>query len=315
MRAIGSTLALMYNRLLLTMLFAALSVSMVAAVAPNPPQSLAAAVNGNTVTLSWVAPSTGAVPTSYVIDVSLSPSGPVAAAFSIANTSVSVTNVPNGIYYARVRAVNADGSSAASNEVIVVVPGGGPCTSAPNPPTNLTGAVFGQVVTLNWTAPAGVCPATGYAVQVGSAPGLTDLAVINLGASTTLSASAPTGVYYVRVVALNGFGGSAASNEVVITVTGAPANLAGHWSGTSNYFNAPFTFDLTQSGNQISGRYVDQHDQGFVNGTVNNATVVLDVNFGDTGIRFEGTLQSANRITGIIRGSVIGGTYNFEMTR
>jgi predicted phage tail protein len=305
----------MKNRFSLTAVLAFLSVSTVAAVAPNAPQSLAAAVNGNTVTLTWVAPSSGEVPSSYLVEASLSPNGPIIATFPVTNTAVVVNNVPNGIYYARVRAVNADGSSAASNEVIVVVPGGGSCTSPPNAPTNLTSSVFGTFVTLNWTAPAGACPATGYVVQAGSSPGLTNLAVINVGASTTLSASAPPGSYYVRVIALNGFGGSGASNEILITVTTAPPNLAGHWSGTSTYFNAPFTFDLTQSGAQISGRYQDQHDQGFVAGVVNIGSVILDVNFGDTGIRFEGSIENASRIRGIIRGSVIGGPYTFEMTR
>jgi hypothetical protein len=222
--------------------------------------------------------------------------------------------VPNAIYYVRVRAVNADGSSAPSNEVIVVVPGGGGCTTPPSAPSNLTSSLFGLLVTLNWTA-AGGCPATGYIVQAGSAPGASDVAIINLGASTTLSASAPPGTYYVRVVAVNGFGASVASNEIVVSVTATPPNLAGQWSGTSNYFNAPFTFDLTQTGNHIGGRYRDQHDQGFVAGIVNIGSVILDVNFGDTGIRFEGSIEDPNRIRGIIRGSVIGGPYTFEMNR
>jgi hypothetical protein len=42
---------------------------------------------------------------------------------------------------------------------------------------------------------------------------------------------------------------------------------------------------------------------------------VIDVNFGDTGIRFEGSIETPDRIRGIIRGSVIGGTYPFVMTR
>jgi hypothetical protein len=305
----------MLTRLSLTMLFAILSASTVVAVAPNPPTDLAAAVNGNTVTLTWIAPSTGAVPSSYVLEASLSPSGPVIATFPVNNTVLVVNAVPDGVYYVRVRAVNADGSSAASNEVIVMVPGGGACASPPNAPTNLTGSVFGTFVTLNWTAPAGACPATSYVVQAGSSPGATDIAVINVGATTSLSVTAPPGSYYVRVIALNGFGGSGASNEIVINVTTTPPNLAGTWSGTSDYFNAPFTFNLTQSGNQISGTYQDQQDFGFVTGVVNIGSVILDVRFGDTGIRYEGSIENANRIRGIVRGSAIGGPYSFEMTR
>jgi hypothetical protein len=305
----------MQNRPSLTIVLALLSVSLVAAAAPGSPQNLAATVTGSTVTLTWVAPSTGGVPSSYVVEAALSPSGPVIASFPLAGTVLVVNSVPNGVYYARVRAVNVDGSSGPSNEVIVVVPGGGNCTSPPNAPTNLTGTVFGTFVTLNWTAPVGACAATGYVVQAGSSQGLTNLAVINVGASTTLSVQAPPGTYYVRVVALNGFGGSVASNEIVMTVTTTPPNLAGQWSGTSSYFNAPFTFNLTQNGSQISGTYSDQHDKGSVSGVVNIGSVILDVYFGDTGIRFEGSIESATRIRGIIRGSVIGGPYPFAMTR
>jgi predicted phage tail protein len=267
------------------------------------------------VTLTWGAPSTGDAPSSYLLEASLSPGGPLIASFAVTNTSLVVTNVPNGVYYARVRAVNADGSSAASNEVIVVVPGGGNCAVPPNPPANLTSSVFGTFVTLNWTAPAGACVAAGYVVQAGSAPGLSDIAVINVGNVNSLSVSAPPGVYHVRVVALNGFGGSIASNEVVVTVTTAPPNLAGTWFGTSSYFNAPFTFTLTQNGSQLSGQYADQHDQGFASGTVNIGSVIINVNFGDTGIQFQGSIETASRIRGTIRGSVIGGPYPFVMTR
>lgn len=305
----------MRNRLSLTFVSVLLSVSLVVAAAPGSPQSLTAAVDVNTVTLTWTAPSTGGVPTSYAVDASLSPGGPVIASFTVTDTTLTVTAVPNGVYYVRVRAINADGSSAPSNEVAVVVPGGGSCSSPPNAPTGLTSTVFGTFVTLNWIAPAGGCAATAYSVQAGSAPGLSDLAVINTGTSTTLTASAPPGTYYVRVVALNGFGGSIASNEIIITVTTAPPNLAGQWSGTSTYFNAPFTFNLTQNGNQMGGTYQDQHDFGFVSGVVNIGSVILDVYFGDTGIRFEGSIENGNRIRGIIRGSVIGGPYPFVMTR
>jgi hypothetical protein len=291
-----------------------LSIATIANAAPNPPQNLTAAVSGTTVTLTWTAAATGDAPASYVVEASLSPGGPVIASFAIANTTLVVNAVPNGVYYARVRALNAEGSSTSSNEVIVVVPGGGGCASPPDAPANLTSSTFGQLVTLNWVAPGGACPATGYAVHAGSSPGATDIAVINVGAATSLTVEAPAGTYYVRIVALNGFGGSVASNEVVITVTSAPPNLAGVWNGTSSFFNAPFRFELTQTGDRLSGRYTDQNDQGFVSGVVKIGSVILDVFFGDTGIRFEGSIETANRIRGTIRGSAIS-TYPFVMTR
>lgn len=66
------------------------------------------------------------------------------------------------------------------------------------------------------------------------------------------------------------------------------ADLSGLWSGSSTYMNAPFTMDLRQTGTTVTGRYQDQHDQGSVNGTVSGSSFVLDVNFGDTGIKLPG---------------------------
>jgi hypothetical protein len=304
----------MLKRVSLTVALALLSVSRVAAVAPDPPQSLTATVNGRRLTLTWLPASTGGAATSYLLEAALSPGGPAIATDTVVGNLGAVYNtVVDGTFYVRVRGVNVDGTSGPSNEVVVVLPSTG-CSAPPNAPTNLTSSVVGTIVTLNWNPPVEVCPGTGYLVQAGLAPGFTDV-VINHGPTTTFIANAPVGTYYVRVVAVNNFGVGVPSNEVEVVVTTEPPNLVGRWSGTSNYFNAPFTFDLTQNGSQIGGRYSDQHDQGFVAGLVNTGSVTLDVNFGDTGIRFEGSIEDANRIRGRIRGSVIGGPYNFEMTR
>lgn len=221
----------MSTSLPMSIVLAFVSISVVAAVAPGPPQSLEASVNGSAVLMTWQAPSTGGAPTEYIFDASLSPGGPLIASYAVTGTTITITGVPNGVYYLRVSALNPDGRSAPSNEVVVAVPAGG-CTSAPNAPQGLSGTASSNQVTLNWTAPSGGCAATSYSVQAGSAPGASDIAVINAGTATTLSALAPAGTYYVRVVAVNGFGGSQPSNEVVITVgcpvaPNAPVNLNG----------------------------------------------------------------------------------------
>jgi len=217
-------------------LAATLFASVVDAFAPGPPQSLVANVSGNLVTLTWQAPNTGDVPSTYVVEAAFSPSGAVIASLPVTATQL-VVSAPNGIYYVRVRGVDNSGFGEASNEVIVVVPGGGGrCSSPPRAPQDLTGSASGNTVTLNWSAPSSGCAATSYAVHAGSSPGLSNVTVANVGAATSLSASAPAGTYYVRVVALNTFGGSAASNEVAITVgstpTGAPVAPAGLMVGT-----------------------------------------------------------------------------------
>lgn len=301
----------MKRGLLLVLLLAAMAVSVVAAT-PEPPQNLAAVVAGNTVTLAWQASSTGSAPLGYLVEASLSPGGAIVAAFLVRDTSIVLNAVPNGVYYVRVRSGNAEGISGASNEVIVSVPGGGgPCTSPPHPPMNLSANVSANLVTVNWLASAAGCAATAYVVQAGSASGLSDLAVFNVGGATTLSVSAPSGAYFVRVVAVNAFGGSVASNELIVIV----GDLTGVWSGTSDYFNAPFQFNLTQRGRFVSGSYEDQHDRGSVDGEVSGSHIRLHVYFGDTGIIYQGTIETANRIRGTLYVPAVGRTFTFEMTR
>ena len=196
-----------------------MSLSIVNAVAPGPPPNLTAHVTGNVVTLFWQRSSSGGVATGYRVEAALAPAGPPIAALAVTEPTIVVRDVPNGVYYVRVRALNNDGPSEPSNEVVVVVPGGsGGCSSPPPAPTNLSGSVSGNLVALAWSASAGGCAATGYTVQAGSAAGLSDLAVVNAGSRTELDASAPPGVYHIRVIALNAFGGSQASNEIVLTV-------------------------------------------------------------------------------------------------
>src|SRR6476620_3662729 len=94
------------------------------AAIPGSPTGLAATVNGNVVSLAWQAPASG-IPTSYVVEAALSPGGAAIASVPIAQTSLIVPGVPNGVYYVRVRAVNAEGPGPASNEAVAAVPGAG----------------------------------------------------------------------------------------------------------------------------------------------------------------------------------------------
>jgi hypothetical protein len=165
------------------------------------------------------------------------------------------------VYYVRVRAVNEDGAGDSSNEAVVVVPGGiGTCAAPPNPPANVQSSVVGNLVTLVWAASAGGCAATSYIVQAGTAQGLSNVAVANVGGATTLQAAAPPATYYVRVIAINAFGASAPSNELSVTVGNVPSgSLTGRWVGTLTQPRGPiedvlnYGMDLVQTGNQASG--------------------------------------------------------------
>lgn len=206
-------------RWLLAVVLAMCSFPAVLAVAPARPQGFTATVAGTTVTLAWMPPSSGEVPSTYIVEGALSPAGAPIASVPVNGTSLVVPQVPAGVYYVRVRAVNADGSSEASNEVTITVPSGSSgCASPPNQPLNLTASTTGNLLRLAWNAPNGGCPPADYVVRAGSAAGTSNIASVNVGTLLGLSATAPNGTYYLRVLAANNFGVSVPSNETIVTV-------------------------------------------------------------------------------------------------
>ena len=245
----------MVRRSLWTFCLSFIAITSVSGV-PNAPSNLAAQVNGTTVTLTWTAP-VGSV-LGYVLEGgSSSGLSNLARAIVGPSTSFVAAGIPAGTYFVRVRAIDSTGESAPSNEIVVTV--SGPCTTPPNAPVNLTSTVTGQVVSLSW-GPSGGCPATNYVLLAGSAPGLSNLAVANVGLATSVSAAAPPGTYYVRAYGQNAFGFSGPSNEVVAQVS-APVNYSGTWTLTRTGSSAypwiaqyrTFTVVLIQTGTALSG--------------------------------------------------------------
>jgi predicted phage tail protein len=90
---------------------------------PEAPRSLTHTLTGSTLTLSWLAPFFG-TPTSYILEAGTASGLVDIIVFNTGSTAVtiSVSGVPSGTYYVRVRAVNALGTSVASNERIISVP-------------------------------------------------------------------------------------------------------------------------------------------------------------------------------------------------
>lgn len=181
------------------------------AALPTPPTGLSAGVAGSTVSLSWQPGQGGAPVTSYQLEVG-SQSG--AVDLLITETlapGIAASGVPDGLYFVRVRSVNAVGVSGPSNEIAVRVG----CTGPPASPSGLGFQVgSGRLVSLTWGA---VTEATGYRVEAGSAPGSVNLAVIPTVA-TSIGGVVPPATYYVRVRATNACGFSPPSGEVVIHV-------------------------------------------------------------------------------------------------
>jgi hypothetical protein len=182
---------------------------------PGTPANLSATVAGTTVTLTWTAPATGGTPSTYIVEAgSVSGAANLAtASTNSAATGATFSGVPPGTYFVRVRAGNALGASLPSNEIVVTVG-----CAAPSPPTAFAFTKSGANVTFTWVAPSTGPIPTGYRLVVGSAPGLENLLTLDQGPSTTLTATGPPGVYYVRVKSLSACGASAPSNEVIVTL-------------------------------------------------------------------------------------------------
>ena len=235
------------------------------ATVPGAPTGLTPAPGNTTVALVWTAPASdgGAPITGYDVYEGTSSGGespdPVNGSVIVTGTSATVRGLTNGtLYYFTVEAVNDVGSSAASNEASAT-----PAT-APGPPTGLTAAAGDTSVTISWTAPVsnGGSAITGYTVYDGTASGGESHNPAVCTSVTTTSctvADLASGVpYYFIVTAVNAFGSSTASNEVMATPMigppGAPTDL------TATPGNSTVTLDWTaptsDGGATISGYLV-----------------------------------------------------------
>lgn len=90
---------------------------------PTPPSGLTFTRSGNLVTLNWNAPTTGNLPSRYVILAGSAPGVTDLAAFATTDNARSFqTTAPPGRYFVRVLSRNNCGDSGASNEVVIDVP-------------------------------------------------------------------------------------------------------------------------------------------------------------------------------------------------
>lgn len=92
--------------------------------APPPvPTSVSHTKQGDTVTITWAAPTGGDLPTTYVIEAGGAPGQNNVGTFVTPGTATTFQRqAPAGTYYVRLFARNACGTSAASNEIAITIP-------------------------------------------------------------------------------------------------------------------------------------------------------------------------------------------------
>ena len=179
---------------------------------PATPTSFASVVNGASVRLSW---NRSAGAQSYVLEAGTEPGLADLVNSNVGDVASVDGLVPPGTYFVRVRAANAVGVSAPSNQLTVAVTTTASCVTAPPAPTGYTAQTGGVFLALAWTAsPA----ATAYLFEAGLSSGVASFPAASLGAGTTLQGVAPPGTYYTRLRAANACGVSAPSTELPVTL-------------------------------------------------------------------------------------------------
>jgi hypothetical protein len=175
---------------------------------PSPPAGLLGLVDGSSLSLSWRNTFEGGAPTALILDVG-----------GALDTSVvmSVTDrftyhgVPGGTYTFTVSAMNAAGTSVASNPVTLTFPGA--CSGAPLSPVGFLAYKVGNTISVVWDAAASGPAPTEYVLNVsggfvGSFP----------TTGRTLSGAVGPGAYGLSVAATNSCGASPATPVQTISI-------------------------------------------------------------------------------------------------
>lgn len=181
---------------------------------PAAPTALTGSITNGVLTLQWQSGISGGTVAGHVIEAgSSSGLSDIGAVPSGAGSSFQYIGVPPGRYFVRVKATNARGASAASNEVELTYG----LVGIPGAPQNLLAQVTGGLLTLTWTAPVG--PVTSYVIEAGTSAGVSNVATLNTGSTQTTWSynGVPSGqIFHLRVRARNAAGQSLPSNEVSI---------------------------------------------------------------------------------------------------
>jgi hypothetical protein len=197
------------------------------APALNPPKGGTAFHPMEVISFIWSAVAGAA---SYTLDASNDPNFPVATRVhfdNIPNTAYSLQlgdSMPQGTWYVRVSAVNANGiQGVPSNSVTFTLSFNAPLPPAPTPLSPANGATVALPVTLSWTDVPNPQP-SGYVLEVASDSAFSHIEYINnqiTGPSWTIT-SLSAGTKYWHVLSTQGD-----------SAPGVPANTA--WSAIRSF--------------------------------------------------------------------------------
>ena len=264
------------------------------AVQPDAPTGLNATSGNAQASLTWTAPSSngGSSITGYNIYVGTATgaeSGTPVNASPVIGTSYTVTGLVNGTpYFFVVKAVNAVGESAASNEASTT-----PAT-VPGAPTGLSATSGNAEASLAWTAPSsdGGSPITGYNIYVGTATAAESGTPVNgtpvIGTSYTVTGLVNGTPYFFVVKAINAVGESVASNEASATPATAPDSPTGLSAvGGLDQVSLFWTAPASDGGNPITSYTATCTDgaNSFTASTPDGSTTTVTV----TGLAIETT--------------------------
>jgi hypothetical protein len=181
---------------------------------PGPPMSLQGGA-GTALFANWTAPTIGATPTLYEMQVGTSINSGDVGSLTTPDLSLG-TGINAGNYWIRTRAA-AGGSNGAWSSPVQITVGAANCSGAPGAPTMLPVTTASGQVGFNWIPAAGSAAAF-YQVQIQ----IVGIPAFVLNTSTNGSSliwGATAGAFSARVVGINGCGTGAASNEVPFTIT------------------------------------------------------------------------------------------------
>jgi len=270
---------------------------------PSAPTGLTATTSSSSsIGLSWsaVTPPANCSISSYTVYGGTTANPTTVIASGVTGTTYSNTGLAaSTTYYYLVKALDADGTSAASAQAQATTSAAS-CTTVPSAPTGLTAtASSSTAIGLSWSAvtPPANCSISSYTVYGGTTANPTTVIASGVtGTTYSNTGLTPSTTYYYAVKALDADGTSAASAqasattqptsgaEIVAIAAGGPAesNSGGgdysfvadeDFSGGGDNSTVTATINLTQPGANAAPMAVYQHGRaGIFTYTIPNLT-------------------------------------------